>query len=186
MATTINFLRDRRRRLTKQQQLDRKLFKFSSLALGIGFSVFIVTLGARLLFAYNLEQLVNQENRLLAQVRSQEDSEKSYIIFAAKLKVLTELFSQRRDKQEALAYFTTLFGPDVLVSDVAYDANDAILTLGLTAKDIFTLDTVFDRLGSDEVRSQFEKVAASELRRNDQAEYQSNVTITLKEKGATE
>lgn len=131
--------------------------------------------------AYQLQQLSNQENRLLSQVRSQEDSEKSYVIFAAKLNVLSQLFAQRRDKQEALEYFTTLFGSDVLVSDVAYDADSGVLTLGLKANNIFTLQTVFEQLRSEEVKSQFTSVTTSELRRDDQGSYQTTVTIALKE-----
>lgn len=181
MRSTINFLRDRRRRLTKQQELDKKIFNITTVACGVAFAVFLISLGVRLFFAYTLDQLTNRENRLLAQIRSQEDSEKSYIIFAAKLKVLSALFEQRRDKQEALAYFTTLFGPNVLVSDVAYDAESSILTLGLKATDIFTLQGVFDLLNSPEVGERFQSVAASELRRNDLGEYQTNVTIELKQ-----
>lgn len=184
MATTINFLRDRHRRLTKQQALDQKIFKITTAVGGICLALLLLTLGIRLFMAYQLQQLNNQENRLLAEVRSQEDSEKSYVIFAAKLNVLSQLFAQRRDKQEALEYFTTLFGPDVLVSDVAYDADIGVLTLGLKANNIFTLQTVFDQLRSDEVKSQFASVTASELRRDDQGSYQTTVTISLKEKGS--
>lgn len=183
MATTINFLRDRRRKLTKQQTLDRKIFQIMSWVGGAVFVVFIGAVGIRLFMAYQLQQLNDRETRLLAQVRSQEDSERSYIIFAAKLQVLAQLFEQRRDKQEALEYFSTLFGPDVLISDVAYDADSGILTLGLRANTVFTLQSVFEQLNSSVVKERFAGVSAGDLRRNDQGEYQTSITIALKEAG---
>lgn len=179
MATTINFLRDRRRRLTKQQALDQKMFKAAAAVCGICFGIFIASVGIRLFLAYQLQQLGDRENRLLAQVRSQEDSERSYVIFAAKLKVLSQLFEQREDKQVALEYFTTLFGPDVLVSDVAYDADAGELVLGLKANNVFTLQTVFNQINSQEVKDEFRSISASELRRDDQGAYQTTVTIGL-------
>lgn len=180
MLSSINFLRDRRRRLTKQQALDRKIFKFSMIAGGICLSIFLATLGIRLFFVLTQQQLMDREDQLLATIRSQEENERSYVIFAAKLKVLSELFESRRDKQEALQYFTTLFGPNILISDVNYDATGSVLTLGLQAKDVFTLQTIFDLLKSEDVQSQFSSIKTSDLRRNDQGSYVTNVTISLR------
>jgi len=180
MAASINFLRERRKKLTKQQVLDQKLFKvFSGIGIGI-FLVFLGSVGARLALAYNLNQITQKQNRMLQVVRSQEANEKSYVIFAAKLRVISELFVQRRDKQEAIKYFSTLFGPDVTVSDIAYEADSALLTFGLQAKNIFTLENVFGNLRNPQVKEQFAAVAASELRRDKTGSYQTTITVTLK------
>lgn len=177
----INFLKDRRKKLTKQQLLDMKLFRAAGAICLACFVLFIAAVGVRLLLAYQLDQQKKRENQLLVQIRSQEDNEEAYVIFAAKLKVLAALFEQRQDKQEALQYFTTLFGSDILVNDVAYDSEDNILTLGLQAADIFSLQSVFDQLQSEQVKDQFLSVAASDLRRNDQGQYQTNITVQLQE-----
>jgi len=181
MSASINFLSERRKKLTKQQVLDQKIFKLLT-GVGIGvFIIFLFTLGVRLAFAFNLDQITKKENQTLQIVQSQESSEKSYVIFAAKLKVISELFVQRRDKQEAIKYFSTLFGPEVTVSDIAYEADTSLLTFGLKANNIFTLDQVFNKLGTPEVRAQFKSVAATELRRDKQGAYQTSVVVTLKD-----
>lgn len=184
-VVTINFLKDRRKKLTKQQLLDMKVFRVAGGVLLACFVLFVVGIGIRLYLAYELDLQKNRENQLMAQIRAQEENEEAYVVFAAKLKVLAALFEQRQNKQEALQYFTTLFGSDVLVSDVAYNADNNVLTLGLQAADIFSLQTVFEQLQSQAVKDQFDSVNASDLRRNDRGQYQANVTIDLKEEGGS-
>lgn len=181
MAASINFLSERRKKLTKQQVVDLKIFRLMT-GIGIGvFLVFLLSLGARLALAYNLDQVAQRQNQLMKVVQSQEDEEKSYVIFAAKLRVISELFVQRRDKQEAIKYFSTLFGSDVMVSDIAYQADTSVLTFGLQAKNIFSLESVFSKLHTPEVKDQFTSVTASELRRDKNGVYQTSVIVVLKE-----
>jgi len=181
MAASINFLSERRKKLTKQQLVDLKIFRVVS-GVGIGILLaLLIAVGSRLFFSYTLTQIAAKQSAILALVKSQEESEKSYVIFAAKLRVISELFVQRRDKQEAIKYFSTLFGPDVLVSDIEYEADTSLLTFGLEAKNIFTLETVFNRLNTQEVKDQFASVAATELRRDKFGTYQTSVLVTLKE-----
>jgi hypothetical protein len=149
---------------------------------GIGILlVFVVTLGIRFAMVYNLSRVKDKQQQILKVVKSQEESEKSYVIFAAKLRVISELFVQRRDKQEAIRYFSTLFGPEVIISDIAYEADSSILTFGLQAKNIFTLENVFSLLSTPAVRDQFTTVSASELRRDKLGIYQTSVVVTLKD-----
>lgn len=185
MAASINFLSERRKKLTKQQILDLKIFRIvSGIAIG-AFIVLLISVGARMAFAFNLKKITDLQAQTLQQVKSQEESEKSYVIFAAKLRVISELFVQRRDKQEAIKYFSTLFGTDVLVSDIAYEADTSLLTFGVEAKNVFTLESVFNKLSTQQVKDQFVDVKATELRRISNGSYQTSVLVTLKDGAAS-
>ena len=179
MSYTINFLRHRRKELSKQDQQDQRWFRISSMVAGGVLILSLLIVSGQLFLTYQRKQVITRQENLKKQIMSHEDVERSYVIFANKVKILTELFKQRSDKRTAINYFSSLFGPDVLISDISYEGDEGILQFGLKAKSIFTLEEVFTKLSTDEVKAQYSMVSKSDLSRDQEGSYRMSVTITL-------
>ncbi len=180
MSRTINFVAARRKKLTFQQQADRKHFQWA-LRVFIGvFVVFLLVLGVRFYFVYQVKLLTDQQKNTRELILSQESVERDYNIFAYKLRSLTELFGKRKDKQEAFVFFSNVFGEDVIVSGIDYSASEQdILSFTIQVPNVFVLDDVFATLESDAVREPYPKVGRSNLRRTPSGFYTMTLIVTV-------
>lgn len=179
MPENVNFVKHRRRLLTKRQGQDQSLFRLSLIIVIVCFVLFLIAAGLRVYFSYSLNRVITQQNTYKTLVEGQQDNERAYLVFAAKLKILAGLFDQRRDKQQAIEYFTHAFDQNVLLSNISYEETGSLLTLGLQSNNIFVLQTVLDTLQDQVVRQQFQSLALSELKRSNLGQYQVTVTVVL-------
>jgi hypothetical protein len=180
MPRTINFVSERHRTLTKAQQQDRVWLKWASIGFGIVLVIFIGIMSIQLYFTYQLAQLQERHDDLKGVVVSRDDTERSYLVLLNKVKTLAQLMITRSNKQQAIAFFTTLFGPDVLIKELNFEASGQIISFGIEAPSVFTLEKVLETLSKAEVRDQFGSVTTSELRRGASGAYNMTVTVTLK------
>jgi hypothetical protein len=179
--TGINFLSQRRKKLTVTQKRDRQIFRICMGILG-GVLVFLVcVLGTRYWFSQRLASVRAMQVQARNQILGQESIERSYIISVNKITILAELFLDRQNKQQAITYFSSVFGDQVLVKQIAFAGDDQLLTFRLQAEDVFILEQVFDQLQSDEVKSRFAQVTPSDLRRSAEGDYEMTVAVTLGE-----
>lgn len=179
MARNINFVRERQRRLTQLEIRDRIVFRWV-LIIFTGILVAVtITVGVRFFFVYRVNKTTTEQQTLRKTIGTKESVERSFTIFSYKLKTLTELFGKRKEKQEALAYFSTLFGPDVIIRQLSYAEEDETLYFTLEAKNVFILDEVFTKMGSPEVKSKYPTIQKESLRRTGNGKYGMNVMITL-------
>lgn len=186
MAREINFVQSRRRQLTKNQENDLKIFKITTGVFGVLVVGFLAVLITNFFLQFQVKSIKDQEKQLETQILSNGLVEQSILVTSEKLKILAELFDQRYDKQAAIEYFSDIFGPDVLIKDINYEANEEILSLRVQATSIFILEQVFARLANPEVEQQFGLVNKSELVRNDRGRYSMAITLSLSdEKPAT-
>ncbi len=179
MAGTINFLRERQKVVGVHRERDHALFRVS---MGILITVAVVSVaafGTQLYLQFQLSAAEDELASLERTILSQESIEKSVVVTAQKLAVLQTLIDERRGKQDAIAYFSDIFGPNVIIKDIGYNAADAILSLRVEADSVFILDTVFNTLDSQATREQYQQVSKSELRRLDTGQYSMLVTVTL-------
>jgi len=181
---TINFLRERRRKLTKQQIVDKQLYKVGLIVFSVSAALLVIAGGARLTVAYLINQATARQNTLMQIIKEQESNERAYLVFSAKLRTLVELLAKRQDKQEAITFFSTVFDQGVLVSNVTYQGDKSLLTFGLQAADVFTLERVIETLKSEQVKNQFQSVSTDAMSRNDKGEYQTTVTVMLGSTGS--
>lgn len=177
MARTINFVRERRRNLTRQEQDDRKILKFTTFGLfGLG-AVILVIVAARLFLLYQIKTVQDKQERVQSAIMEKVEIEEQYTIFANKLNILTELFGKRREKQEALAYFSSLFGSDVIINQLSYTAGDEVLSFVLQTTSIFTMEQVFNVISSDQVTARYPTIKKQSLRRSLDGSYGMQVTL---------
>ncbi len=181
MSRDINFLRERRKLLSKFQKRDKKIFYVSLAIFGGSLFVFLVLFGINIFFDRRLSSILAAKDQAKQTILSHEDTEKTFLITVNKLKVLVELEKERKNKQEAIQYFSKVFGSDVLVKQIEYDGVDSLLTFRLSSRDVFVLEGVFEKLKDPEVDEKFQQVTASNLRRTDRGNYEMSVAVVMGE-----
>lgn len=184
MAREINFVQSRRKQLTKNQENDLKVFKIAGAVFGILIIVFLIALSINFYLQFRIKSIKDQEKRMETQILSNGLIEQSILVTTEKLKILSELFNQRYDKQAAIEYFSSIFGPEVLIKDINYAADEKILSLRVQATSIFILEQVFAQLSNPEVEQKFGIINKSELIRNDRGRYSMAITLSLDEEAA--
>ncbi len=180
MAREINFVATRRKKLTAEQKQDKVYFKYATWGVIVVFALFLVTVGVRLFAVYEVKKLTDAQASTRKAIQSQEQVEKDYNIFAHKLKALSDLFGKRLDKQEAMVFFSQVFGPHIIISEIDYSADDDdIVTFTLTAPSVFDLENVFTILESPAVNEKYRSIVKSGLSRGSDGFYSIRLTIAL-------
>ena len=182
MPKSINFVGEKRKRLTKIQKKDRKIMGIMiNILVGI-FIIFLVVLGLRLFFVFRVKTLKDEQTDVKNVILSQESVEKEYIIFAQKLKKLSVFFGKRKNKQEALVFFSEVFGDDVFVSGIDYSsAEEDVVSFTIKTPDVFIIEKVFDTLKTTEVTSVYPDISKSDMRRTGSGSYTISLSVILTE-----
>lgn len=179
MASSINFLSKQHKKVTDQQKKDQLWFRYSLMVLAGVVVVTLFSVGVSVFFQFRLRAAQAQAKDLERQVLANEEVEKSAAILVKKLAILKDLFDERQDKQEALEYFTNLFGPNVVLKDIQYQSTEGILSLRLQAQSVFELERVFGLLELQQTVERYGDVARSELRRDQAGYYEMTITIVF-------
>jgi hypothetical protein len=177
MAREINFLEERRKRVSKLNKLDQKYFQWSIIGFSVVLVICLIVFAVRFYLSRQVTGLKNDQATTRAQILNNQDAERSFVLFVHKLSALAEIYQNRQDKKEAITYFTKVFGPDVLVTQIEFDQTTKLLQFHLKAKDIFTIEKVMDQIYSEEVRQKFTSVNPSELSRQPDGSYQLVVSV---------
>ncbi len=180
MSKEINFLRDRRKTLSKRQKLDIKILKITAVVFGVVLLGFVITFGVSFFYTYSFNKFEAMEQRLTQQIVDNEDTEKLFVVTVHKLKALVGINDKRKNKQQAIEFFSTVFGDEVLVKQIEYSGQDDLLTFRLESKDVFVLEEVFYKLKQPDVAAEFNSIATSNLSRADTGRYQLSVAVVLK------
>lgn len=184
MSRSINFVRERQRSLSKQEQRDRKILRQAIIALFIVGGLLVAVVGTRLGLVEWLKNVKSQQDAAIAQIQEREDVERSYTVFASKLNVVTELFGKRKEKQDALAYFSSLFDPDIIISQLSYSAEDDVLTFTIQAPSIFRMEQVFGVMQSPDVSVRYPDLSRESLRRGGDGAYGMQVSLAFGDQSA--
>lgn len=179
MSRTINFVQERRKTLSFAEQEDRKRFRT---VLGVFIGVVVIcslVAAAQFYLTYQIKQVRDEQTRMRTAIKEQEAIEREYSIFAHKLKLLTQLWGARQNKQEAIAFFYSLFTDGASISGIEYVAGVEALTFQLSADSVFVLDGVFETLSSPLVVGKYPSISKSRLSRSADASYSMSVTVTL-------
>lgn len=179
MQLSINFLNLHRKKLSNLEASDRKYYRII-LSIAIG-SVVVgcVLLAINIYIQFLAGQMLTKKNSLESRVLQQENLEESALILSSKLQIINQLINQRSDKQEAITYFTELFGPDVFIKDIDFEASGGILSLRLESQTIFAFNRVVDLLENQVTLGRFSSLTKSDLARGRTGAYALTVTVTL-------
>jgi len=182
MSRQINFLSERRKGLTKVEIQDRKIIRIASIIFGGAFTVFLIIFGVRFYFDRQLFQVKEGQKAARSQILNDQNIERSFVVFVYKLTALANLTQDKQEKNEALNFFSNLFGSDVFVTQMSYLEKERILSLKIQSDSVFTLRNVFQLLNDSSVREEFSSVNPSDLTRNTQGDYEMVITAVVKPK----
>ncbi len=179
MFNQINFIKERRKLLVKERSKDRKLFLVSGVVLLLVILISIALLGVNFWLVNQIKASKQTQIQLNRVIEDNQSVELEYSVLIDKLKIITELFGVRQKKQEALAYFSSLFGDDVIVSNIRYLSDDGSLMFSLQVPSVFQLDEVLNLLDSNEMKQKFTQIQKQGLSRNKSGEYTVKVNVIL-------
>lgn len=179
----INFVRQRVRQLTQAEARDKKIFRILAIVAGVLFLFFGGVFGYKLYLNSELEKVQTAQESYLQLISTQEEQEKSFVVFVHKIRTLAQIFETRQSKQAAIEYFSQVFGDEVTIARMAYDASSGLLAFSLQAKDVFTLNEVFSVIDSEQTLQSFSSLSKSGLQRSDTGTYQLQVSVLLGDQG---
>lgn len=177
----INFLSKQNVKLTKQQQSDAVIFKYSLAFISLAFVIFLGVFAVNLYLGHRLKQVEAQVASASNQINSERSLEANYLFFVNKLVIIRQLFDQRANKQIAMGFFNDLFGPNITISGLTYSMEDGILSLQVTSPHVFFLQEAFDVLDDPEVTKYFESLTKTNLNRKATGEYTFSLTVSFTE-----
>lgn len=179
MSIKINFARVINLKKDNQQKIDSKIWIYSL----IGVVLAVVVLAG--LFAVNFylkSQVVNiqkDQNKLTAQWETQKNDELAYLNYVGKVKILSDLFNSRQQKQTALRKFRSLFGEDASVVGLKYSVKTEEIEFQIKSNSVFSLDKVLRTLGSADLQQDYGVISKDHLFRDDQGQYVLAVRVSL-------
>lgn len=176
---SINFVRKRRRQLTKLEVRDQQFLRWAMYAAGVVFAIFLIVLGIRIALGIMVSATNVSINSLKKSIAAKNQIEEQYVVFMTKVTVLTDLFSQRKEKQEGIAYFSSLFDPAIKISQMSFTAETNTLDFTLKAPSIFDLEKAFSTLRSANVREKYPSYSVQRLSRSADGSYGLVINLPL-------
>jgi hypothetical protein len=180
MVKEINFLSERRRTITKQEKLDKRLVKMAAIFLSMVLVVVTVVLGTTLYIQSRLRQVQAQQQTIRGQITDGRATEEAFVIFVRKLTSLAQLDQARQDKRDTIAYFSTIFGQNVFVQSIEFDQKNKLLIFRIQSDDVFALKNVLNVVNSADVAQKFQSVNPSDLARMSDGTYQLSIAVAIK------
>ncbi len=181
MSRQINFLAERRKSLTKTEREDQRIIRLVSILFGTVFGLFLIVFGVRFYFDRQLFQVKQAQKTARGQILNNETTERSFVIFVYKLNALVSLTENKQEKNQALTFFSNLFGPDVFITQMSFLEKEKILSLKIQSDSVFSLRQVLDLLSSPEVKKEFVSVSPSDLLRTARGDYEMVITAVVKD-----
>lgn len=182
----INFLSQRQAKLSKVDKQDLIYRRWTLIGFVVAIGFFLVAAGVNIWLNSRFQQVSTQQKTLSNQIEDDEPVEVSFLIFSQKLKSVREIYENRSNKQQAIDYFSNLFGDQVFLSGMNYGGEGNELTLRLTSENIFAFENTLDVLDSQAVSQTFSSVTKSGLRRDDSGSYSLDLAVELKKEGEQE
>ncbi|MFH2118311.1 MAG: hypothetical protein ABII10_01080 [Candidatus Paceibacterota bacterium] len=179
----INFLTVRRSSLGKANKQDVLYRRYAMIAFIIALSLFALVAGTNIFLTIRLKQANTRQKALSIQIANDEPVEISFLIFSQKLQSVREIYESRSNKQQAIDFFSNIFGDQVFLSGMNYGGEGNELSLRLTSQDIFAFDNTLAILSSEEVKNVFSSVSQSGLRRDETGNYSLDISVELKKEG---
>ena len=182
MPDSINFIQERRKLLIKERVSDRRLLKFALIGFVLVFFVAGALIITNVFLSRKIDASIRNQKQLESLIKDSRSVELEYAVLLSKLKIVSSLFGDRKDKQDALAYFNDLFDDSVMVSGISYTEDDRSLAFSLDVPSLFKLEDVLKTLSSDELKQRFGEVEEHGISRNSTGHYTVQVSVLLSDK----
>jgi hypothetical protein len=176
----INFLAYRVKQQSKQKDQDKRLFRISSITLAVACVIMIGVFAFKFYNTLTLTQTKQKITDYKASILAQEKTEIAYLIFVNKIKVITEIYQKRSDKQTAMNYFADSLRGHADIIGMTYQEEEGGLSLQVSSDNVFKFDTVQGILDSAAMRERYQNIKKSTLSREDTGAYRLTLQLQLK------
>lgn len=179
MPREINFVAERQKGVSKQQKQDLNFARIAGVIFAVVGVAVVATFGVFFYLNNQLGQVKNQEAAIHNQIMVAHDNEVAFLGYAKKLSILTTVYRDRQDKNNIIAYFSSLFGSDAVIVGIDYDQQDKLLHFRVESSDVFSFRRVLNLVNSAELKTTFPTLATSTLVRSDEAKYQITISVPI-------
>lgn len=176
----INFLSNRVKQKSKQKEQDVKIFRLSTYVLIAACVLMVATISFKLFNTFRINSVENKIKDYRETILAQEHVELNYLIFVNKIKVITEIYQKRSNKQEAMSYFADTFAGKAEITGMSYQEEQGGLILQLSSENIFKFKDVNEILDSESLRQQYQNIEKNALARADNGSYKLTLKLELK------
>ncbi len=176
----INFLVNRVNQKDKQKERDKKIFRLSTYVLLAIFLLMVATVTFKLINNLKINNAEKKIKEYKESILGQEETEINYLIFVNKIKVISEIYQKRSNKQEAMNYFSNAFTGKAEIIGMNYQEDQGGLVLQLNSDNVFQLQEVNEILDSDNLRQQYQNLEKSILTRTELGNYKLTLKLELK------
>lgn len=176
----INFLANRVNQKDKQKERDAKIFRISTYVL---IAIAVLMVGTFSFKLYNNLKISSAEKKIKEykeSILAQETTEINYLIFVNKIKVISEIYQKRSNKQEAMSDFSNTFNGKADIIGMSYQEDQGGLILQLSSDNVFKFQKVNEILDAPELRQRYAKVEKNILNRTDLGSYKLTLKLELK------
>lgn len=176
---SVNFLRRRRAKVSKFQQLDRMFMQGSVVAL-----VVCLALSGGM-FAYwqyvqnQITELKNQQKTQQRVVAQASANEAQYVIYTQRLTTLGGILTNRTSKLRALRFLEKILRPGVSFEAITYEADTNQLKFRAKATEVFNVQGLLQAIRSSEISAEVAKMDLTDIRRGEAGDYTIDLTIVL-------
>jgi Tfp pilus assembly protein PilN len=176
----INFFRQHRRRLVSLQKQDKLIFW---IVLGVFVVVGAVTTGL-VVYAFTQsrqsEQLQQKDEQATRTLKGMVEQEAQYLVYSARLKSLSDVWSQRGSQQKTLAFLTQLTLSGVEFQTVTFEQGTRTLQFTVSTGDYFMFEEFINHLRQPEIIQQITSFSMKNVSRTDEGKYRMEVSLQLK------
>jgi hypothetical protein len=178
MSREINFLNERRKKLTKQESGDRNIMMMTGYFVAIIFIISCVAFGVSFYFDRQVFDLQEAQKVARSQITTNQNVEKSFVIFVHKLSSLANIYQDKQDKKAVIQFFSSAFDPSISIQEISFNQPEKLLTFHLQSEDIFAMQKVFSLFNSPDFRVKFQSVNLSNLSRSSDGRYIVVITVS--------
>lgn len=176
----INFLANRVNQKDKQKEQDVKIFRLSTYVLIAIAVIMVATFAFKLSTNLRITSAEKKIKEYKESILAQEATEIGYLIFVNKIKVISEIYQKRSNKQEAMNYFSEAFAGKAEIIGMNYQEEQGGLVLQLSSDNVFALEEVNSILDSAELRREYQNIEKSILSRTEFGSYKLTLKLELK------
>lgn len=179
MPVQINFLRQRRKKLTAQQELDKRYAMYAGYVSAGIFVLIVIIFILEFLLKRNITSVKAEQRRVESAILDKAAIEKEYLILGEKLTLLQGLVKDKGVKQQALEYFSSLLATeDVVLTQVIFSKED-IIQFDVQTNDVFQYRKLLHRLQGQDILSAYPHISVTDLSRLKNGSYTSTLTVIL-------
>lgn len=178
---SINFVRERRKKLNKTQLQDKKWFRYAAGFLGAVVLVGLLTVAGRFFFIAQASTTQKTIDATRAAILANETLEESLVVLIHKVESIGNLLEERKSKERAIDFFSEVFGPEALLEKMNYEVTSVgnLLTIKILSRDVFNFESILETVDSSQVRQRYPNIAVGSLDRSADGSYGLEITVSL-------